>query len=92
MRTLLPVQYQRCGPRGPCLPAPRPRPECKLIDDVTPPLHTWVMTDQLILVENQPTWKLDPATRMLGRQGVAAARAVLAKAKVANPLPRQQAA
>lgn len=50
------------------------------------------MTDQLILVENQPTWKLDPATRMLGRQGVAAARAVLAKAKVANPLPRQQAA
>ncbi|MGC1511489.1 MAG: hypothetical protein WA797_01035 [Acidimicrobiales bacterium] len=41
------------------------------------------MRQQLILVDERPAWKLDSRTRSVGREGVAAARAVLARATTA---------
>ncbi len=35
------------------------------------------MTNQLLLIDSRPTWRLDQATRAQGLQGVANARAVL---------------
>lgn len=39
------------------------------------------MERQLVLIEEQPDWRLDEATRAVGRQGVAAARASLREAR-----------
>ena len=35
------------------------------------------MTNQLLLIDSRPAWRLDQATRAQGLQGVANARAVL---------------
>ena len=35
------------------------------------------MTNQLLLIDSRPAWRLDQATRAKGLQGVAKARAVL---------------
>lgn len=35
------------------------------------------MTNQLLLIDSRPAWRLDQATRAQGLQGVASARAVL---------------
>jgi hypothetical protein len=40
------------------------------------------MTNQLILITPDRSWRLDDATRRRGREGVAAARAVLRASRV----------
>lgn len=53
---------------------------------VTPPCHTVLMERQLALIHDDETatpatdWRLDDQTRLLGRQGVAAARQALRQA------------
>lgn len=42
------------------------------------------MARQLQLLEQAPEWRLDDATRAVGRQGLAAARAALAAARTAT--------
>lgn len=42
------------------------------------------MARQLQLLEQAPEWRLDDATRAVGRQGLAAARAALAAARTAS--------
>jgi len=39
------------------------------------------MTRQLTLLDTDPVWTLDPATREVGRRGIARARAALAAAR-----------
>lgn len=39
------------------------------------------MTTQLELLQTETRWKLDPETKRLGRNGIAEARAVLARAQ-----------
>ena len=58
------------------------------------------MQRQLKLLDTPPTWRLDEATRELGRQGIAEARARLREAvtgatradRPADPAPRRSAA
>lgn len=52
------------------------------------------MRQQLMLLENRPAWKLDAQTRLIGREGIAVARAVLTRAKTNQDQEyiRQQAA
>ena len=48
---------------------------------VTPPGHTAPMARQLQLLEQAPDWRIDDATKAVGRRGLAAARAALAAAR-----------
>ncbi len=42
------------------------------------------MREQLVMLESQAPWKLDTKTRNIGRQGIASARAALAKSKATH--------
>ena len=39
---------------------------------------------QLLLLPTDTTWRLDPSTRRIGREGIAAARAALAASAATN--------
>ena len=45
------------------------------------------MTNQLLLIDSRPAWRLDQATRAQGLQGVANARAVLRSIEENGPRP-----
>jgi len=45
------------------------------------------MARQLSLLDTPPSWRIDPATREVGRRGVAAARASLQAALAAHHAP-----
>ncbi len=43
------------------------------------------MSQQLLLLDEDTPWRLDPHTREIGRRGVADARAALAQARAQRP-------
>ena len=48
---------------------------------VTPRGEDWSMTDQLVLIDTHPAWRLDSTTRERGIRGVARARQALLEAR-----------
>ncbi len=50
------------------------------------------MREQLVMLESQAPWKLDAKTRNVGRQGIASARAALAKSRATQSHSMQRQA